>query len=280
MDILNNYQRKLFPYAYNILGSAAEARDAIQDVIVKHISAPKPELDNETGYLVRSVINHAINLKKRGKKIAGDTTWLPEPVATETADGHINRTEVLSYSMLVLLEHLNPKERAVFILKEAFDYSHEEIAETLSLSVDNSRKLFSRAKSALSKSGNFTTSIPPDPRILQDYVRNIQNGDTQALATMLSKEIAVKTDGGHIKIVNPLVVGSNPVIDLMLYVYNNYQQSLSIRYGNINHQPALLFYKADLLVNCQVFEIDPDNSRIKGIFSIVDPDKLKYLQVF
>ncbi|MEJ1238383.1 sigma-70 family RNA polymerase sigma factor [Chryseolinea sp. T2] len=279
MEALSNYQRRLFPYAYNILGSAAEARDAIQDVIVKHISSPKANLDNETGYLVRSVINHSINLKKRSQKIVGDTTRLPEPVATEGADEHINRTEVLSYSLLVLLEHLNPKERAVFILKEAFDYSHEEIAETLSLSVDNSRKLFSRAKNELRKSQNFTTSTAPDPRILQDYIRNIQNGDTQALATMLSKEITVKTDGGHIKIVSPLVTGSQAVTDLMLYVYNNYQRSLSIRFGNINHQPALLFYDGDALVNCQVFEIDP-NGTIKGIFSVVDPDKLKNLTVF
>jgi len=277
MEILNNYQRKLFPYAYNILGSAEDAMDAIQDVMVKYTSAPKQEIDNETGYLVKSVINQSINIKKRNKKIAGDTMWLPEPVATEKADGNINRNEIISYSMLVLLEHLNPKERAVFILKEAFDYSHEEIAETLSLSVENSRKLLSRAKNELKNSNeNFQPSSPDTFPFLQDYVHIIKNGDIKSLEKMLSNEIAVKTDGGaNIKIVNELVVGLKPVVDLMLYVYNTYQKSLSIKLSKINHQPALLFYKDDILVNCQIFEIDHDQTKIKGIYSIVDPENLK-----
>jgi RNA polymerase sigma factor (sigma-70 family) len=278
MEILNNYQRKLFPYAYNILGSADDAMDAIQDVMVKYASAPKEGIDNETGYLVKSVINQSINIKKRNKKITGDNMWLPEPVATEKADGNINRNEIISYSMLVLLEYLNPKERAVFILKEAFDYSHEEIADTLSLSVENSRKLLSRAKNELKNTDEcFKPSSSDTVPFLQDYVHLIKNGDVKSLEKMLSKEIAVKTDGGgNIKIVSDLVVGLQPVVDLMLYVYNTYQKQLSIKFSNINHQPALLFYNNDILVNCQVFELD--NAKIKGIYSIVDPEKLKNIQ--
>lgn len=275
MEILNNYQRKLFPYAYNILGSAEDAMDAIQDVMVKYVSAPKEGIDNETGYLVKGVINQSINIKKRNKKITGDTMWLPEPIATEQADGNINRNEIISYSMLVLLEYLNPKERAVFILKEAFDYSHEEIADTLSLSVENSRKLLSRAKNELKNTDeNFKASSTGTSAFLQDYINSIKNGDVKALEQILSNEIAVKTDGGgNIKIVSELVVGLKPVADLMLYVYNTYQKSLSIKFSKINHQPAVLFYKDNMLVNCQVFEIE--NDKIKGIYSVVDPEKLK-----
>lgn len=275
MEILNNYQRKLFPYAYNILGSAADAMDAIQDVMVKYVAEPKQGIENETGYLVKGVINQSINIKKKNKKITGDTTWLPEPVATEKADGNINRNEIISYSMLVLLEYLNPKERAVFILKEAFDYSHEEIADTLSLSVENSRKLLSRAKAELKNTDeNFKASSAGTSAFLQDYINSIKNGDVKALEQILSNEIAVKTDGGgNIKIVSELVVGLQPVVDLMLYVYNTYQKSLSIKISKINHQPAVLFYKDDILVNCQVFEIEHD--KIKGIYSVVDPEKLK-----
>ena len=179
--------------------------------------------------------------------------------------------------MMVLLEYLKPKERVVFILKEAFDYSHEEIAATLSLSVENSRKILSRAKNELKNTDeNFKTSSPGNFVFLQDYINIIKNGDTKALEEMLSNEIAVKTDGGgSVKIVSELVVGLKPVAGLMLYVYNTYQKLLSIKYSTINHQPALLFYKDNILVNCQVFEIESDNSKIKGIYSIVDPEKLK-----
>ena len=146
---MKDYQKTLFPYAYNILGSSEDAKDAIQDVMTKYISAPKEEIENEVGYLIRGVINQSINIKSRNKKITTVKAWLPEPIATENADRDINRNEIISYSMLVLLEYLNPKERAAFILKEAFDYSHEEIANTLSISIENSRKLLSRGKTRL-----------------------------------------------------------------------------------------------------------------------------------
>lgn len=278
MNLLSNYQKTLFPYAYNILGSTADAMDAIQDVMVKFVATAKTDLENETAYLVKSVINQSINIKKKNQQITGDTTWLPEPIATEHADEKIVSREIISYAMLVLLEYLNPKERAVFILKEAFDYTHEEIAETLDLSVDNSRKLLSRAKNEL-KNKNFKPTTPVNTDFLQGYIQSIQKGDTSALATILSNDIAVRTDGGNIRIVSPLVVGTQPVMDLMLYVYNNYQQSLSIQIAQINHHPALLFYNNDLLVNCQVFDIAADNT-VQSIFSIVDPEKLKNLLPF
>lgn len=136
---MTDYQSKLLPYAYNILGSVDDALDVIQDVMVKRLSGVGAALENESAYLIKSVINRAINLKNRNKRIRGEKMWLPEPVATESADAGIKKKEIISYSMLVLLEHLNAKERGVFILKEAFDYAHEEIAETLSITVENSR---------------------------------------------------------------------------------------------------------------------------------------------
>ncbi len=275
--MLNNYQKKLFPYAYNILGSTDDVMDAIQDVMVKYVSAPKQGIENETGYLIKAVINQSINIKKRNKKIVGDAMWLPEPIATEKADANINRKEIISYSMLYLLEYLNPKERAVFILKEAFDYSHEEIADTLSISIENSRKLLSRAKNELkTKDRNFSGSKKAITGNLQDYISILENGDVKSLEKMLSTDIAVMTDGGtEIKIVSKLTVGIRDVAALMLYVYNTYQKTLSILPGIINHQPALIFYDGNTLINCQVFEFEEGTEKISHIYSIVDPEKLK-----
>jgi len=149
---LKNYQNKLFPYAYNITGSSEDAKDAIQDVLIKHFSSKNKNIENETGYLIRAVVNQSINIKKRRDKINLDKIWLPEPISTEKADDNINREEIISYSILVLLEKLTPKERAVFILKKAFDYSHKDIAETVDLTTENSRKLLNRAKTKLALS--------------------------------------------------------------------------------------------------------------------------------
>lgn len=273
---MTDYQNKLFPYAYNILGSVDDAFDVIQDVMVKRLSDVGKAIENESAYLIRSVINNAINLKNRNKRIREHAMWLPEPVSTEPADARIKKKEIISYSMLVLLEHLNAKERAVFILKEAFDYAHEEIAETLSITVDNSRKLLSRAKRNL-RSGNAgrepASAVAPD--FLQHYIQYIEHGDVKSLAQLLSKDIEVKADGGKkMKVVSELTRGIGPVSDLMLYLYKHYQYRFQIKLHTVNHQPTLLFYDDGRLVNCQVFEWDGDQSNIRNIFSIVDPDKL------
>jgi RNA polymerase sigma factor (sigma-70 family) len=281
ITLLNNYQSKLFPYAYNILGDSDDAHDAIQDVVLKYTSLNKEVVDNELNYLIRGVINQSINIKKRNKKNVGDTVWLPEPVATERADANIKKNEIISYSMLVLLEYLNPKERAVFILKEAFDYSHEEIADTLSISVENSRKLLSRAKNELkTSSANFKTTKPAATAssVLQRYIQIIKDGDIKALEQVLSSDIDVRTDGGDkIKIVSPLTTGFDAVAQLMLYVFENYQKDTTIKITEVNHQPAFLFLHDGEVVNCQVFELDATHTQIVHIYSVVDPDKLKTL---
>lgn len=276
MNLNTNYQNILFPYAYNILGSVDDAMDAIQDVITKYTSLSKPDIENEIGYLIKGVINQSINIKKRNKKTVGDRMWLPEPIAMEKADTNIHREEIISYSMLVLLEKLNPKERAVFILKEAFDYSHEEIAAAMSFSIENSRKLLSRAKKALEKmKKDFEPSSMASPTFLQKYITSIKTGNVSALEKLLSDDIMVKTDGGNVSIVSELMVGIKEVIKLMIYVYNTYQKSFSIVESTVNHQPALMFYNDGKLVNCQVFELEKDNKKIMTIYSIVDPEKLK-----
>lgn len=200
--------------------------------------------------------------------------WLPEPIAMEKADTNIIREEIIFYSMLVLLEKLNPKERAVFILKEAFDYSHQEIADALSYSVENSRKLLSRAKNSLEEMDmNFKPS-PTVSSFLQDYITIIKDGNVSALEKILSDDIRVKTDGGKVSIVSELTTGIKESVNLMLYVYNTHQKSFSIVESAVNHQPALLFYNNGKLVNCQIFEFEKNRSKIRTIYSIVNPAKL------
>ena len=236
-------------------------------------------MENDRNYLIKSVINQSINIKHRKKRIQ-PSAWLPEPVATEQADTDINRREVLTYSMLVLLEHLNARERAVFILKEAFDYSHDEIAEILSMSIGNSRKLLSRAKSKLSASEQIGVDSSFDTAAyLERYISVIKNGDTRALEKLLSEEVLYTADGGgRIKVVSEFNVGIAEVARQVSYVYQHFQKKLLIRTATVNHQPALLFYRDNTLITCQVFELEVSRdqpAKIRRIFTVVDPDKLK-----
>ncbi|TGV02974.1 sigma-70 family RNA polymerase sigma factor [Flavivirga rizhaonensis] len=274
---LKNYQNILFPYAYNILGSVEDAKDAIQDVLIKHLSINKDHIENDIGYLVKSVINQSINIKKRRSKITSNRLWLPEPLSTETADNNIDSEEIISYSILVLLEKLTASERAVFILKEAFDYPHKDIAKTIDITIENSRKLLSRGKTKLAnyQTTNLSYSAPL-PSYMESYIQTIKNGDMKRLEKMLSEDISLHADGGeNIKVVRELTVGKSASLKLLFYVYKTYLELLSIKITQINHQPALLFYNKDILINCQVFDFE--NNKIKSIFSIVDPNKLKLL---
>lgn len=277
---MEGYQRLLFPYAYNILGSVEDAKDAVQEAVVKFMSLEKDGLRNEQAYLVRMVINQAIKTKEQMKRIIGERTWLPEPVSTEGADENLNRDELLSYTMLVLLEHLNAKERAIFILKEAFSFSHEEIAELLSVSPENSRKMLSRAKARLqAKKKHLLKQKRMTPSFLEQYLDVIRRGDLEALKLLLSQDVSLTADGGgKIKVAQEVTVGSEATAGLILFVYQKYQQFLSVTYHEVNHQPALFYYKEDELVICQVFAFEESPLQINAIYSIVDPEKLQRLQ--
>jgi RNA polymerase sigma-70 factor (ECF subfamily) len=278
---MKDYQKKLFPYAYNILDSYDDAKDAVQDVVAKHfLNNSNTTIENESNYLIRGVINQSINLKKRKSRTLNPKLTLPEPISTENADTDITRKDILSFSLLVLLDKLNPKERAIFILKEAFDYSHDDIARTLDLSIENSRKLLSRAKAKL---GEYKPSRPGSAsttRQLEDYISAIQTGNMKSLENMFAKEISVKTDGGTVSIVAEFVSGIIPVAQFLTYVYTMYQTKATIRITSVNNQPALLFYKDGILINCQVFSINSESGAIQDIHSIVNPEKLKNLKIF
>ena len=273
---MKNYQDILFPYAYNILGSVEDAKDTIQDVLMKYLSVDKRNIENEIGYLIKSVINQSINIKKRKNKISVNNVWLPEPISTENPDDNLNKNEILSYSLLTLLEKLTAKERAVFILKEAFDYAHQEIADTLTLTIGNSRKLLSRAKTKLNDYNLTSESVEQSAThiLLNPYIEVMKRGDMDALEKLLSNDILLTADGGeNIKVVKEFSTGIKETSQLLLYVFNAFLIGLEMKFGVINHQPAILFFKQSKLSNCQVFGFE--NDKIKRIFSIVDPQKLK-----
>jgi len=276
---MTDYQQILFPYAYNILGSVEDARDIVQDVLTKFYAEHRTGISNEKAYLVKSVINHAINTKTRRRRTVQPEVWLPEPVATESADANVYLKDILSYSLLVLLERLNAKERAVFILKESFDYPHDEIASILSITEEHSRKLLSRAKDKLFKPGAATGASIRDERtntLLRNYIDAIRDRNMRRLEGLLAEDIAFYADGGpNVNVVKKICTGNAAVADLLTVIYQKFQQNATIRFIEVNHQPALLFSVGDRLTSCLVFDISPADNRITRINSVVDPEKLK-----
>jgi len=275
---MEEYRKMLFPYAYNILGSAEDARDAVQDTLLRHLSVERQGIDNVAGYLVKSVVNHSINLKNRRKKFTDQPVWLPEPVATQQADAGLHATDILSYSMMILLERLSPKERAVFILKEAFGYSHEEIAEVLSDTEENSRKLLSRAKLKLHEHKQPGFAAPSWPvEFIQQYIDVIRERDMTGLEKLLGEGITRSTDGGRkLRVTRRFAFGRKSIARLLVYVHHKFQRKLEAVAGQVNHQPAVFFCMRGRIIVCHVLELE--QGIIRRVSIIVDPAKLKNLQ--
>lgn len=275
MDDLNTLNKKLFPYAYNILGNIDDCQDVIQDVLIKFNAKKISSISNQNAYLIKSVINQAINLKKKNDRERQQKIVLPEPIVTNQGESKIELDEILNYSMFILLDTLNTKERAVFLLKEAFDYEHGDIAEILEISAENSRQILTRAKKKLKlRKPKIATSSAKDRKYLEKYVSAIRKGDVKTLEQILSDEVQVLADAGNkLQAIAELTSGIDNTIKLMTYVYENHQKDLEIKIEEINHQSALLFYRGTILINCQIFELNPDG-KITSIFSVVDPEKL------
>ncbi len=276
MDI-EQWRPALESYAYNILGTYEDARDVVQDVLLKQLDRPTDGIDNYKNYLIKSVVNRSINLKKRQQKMRSDYIgpWLPEPIATEQADRRLHLKDILNYSMMVLMEKLTPKERAVFILKEAFHYAHEEIAEVLDITLENSRQLLSRARKALQHRN--LNPPPPSHDLIQEYVLAIQQGNVKKLEQLFREEITITSDGGGKVLASRRpVVGRERVIKFIMGLFHKYQGNASFQFTVINYQPALLLYVDDQLVTCQVFETDQHH--IGQIYYVRNPDKLNFLK--
>ena len=280
LNCMEDIRKLLTTYAYNILGSYEDAKDVVQDAYLKFYKKDDSDsIENKKSYLIRTVINLSINLKKRKNVLLREYPgeYLPEPLATEKADANIIRQDILSYSLMVLLDKLNPKQRAVFILKEAFDYDHKEISEVLHITEENSRKMLSRAKQEL-KNPRMAVNAASKKEYVDKYLQVMYNGDVEELENFLHDDISIISDGGGkaSAILRPLY-GKSVAAKFLMGIYRKFYSTGDIRIQktDINHQPGLLLYKNQKLSVCQVFEFDNDN--ISRIYFVRNPDKLRSL---
>ena len=271
---LERYQQVLFPYAYNILGSAEDARDVIQETMIKWQQIEQKTVENPKAYLIRAVINGAISHKERQKAKLHDYTgdWLPEPVLIET---ELDREHILSYSLLVLLEQLNAKERAIFILKESYDFSHAEISELLGITVESSRQTLKRSKEKLNP--HMVPSKGKHKEKLHQFVELIMKGNTQALEKMLANDVRVTSDGGKAPAARNVLIGVGNVRRLLMGVFGKFLRNMNITTAVVNHQPAIIYNRGNKPYACHILSFD-EKGQVGEIHIVVNPEKLKGLE--
>ena len=270
---MEELRHSLILYAYNILGSYEEAKDVVQDVYVKMTQLNQDSIRDKKLYMIRMVINLAIDEKRKQQKRRANYPgqWLPEPIATENPESSVFRKEILSYSVMVLLEKLDSKQRAVFILKEAFDYDHEEIADVLGITVENSRKILSRARSDLKAAAIPDRKVQQN--LVQQYLTVLERGDVKALEKLLTEEITAVSDGGGKApaFSNP-IHGIKSVTALLQGLFKKAYSNARCELKWVNHQPALFYYHEDQLATVQIFSVT--EGQFDNIFYIRNPDKM------
>lgn len=280
--LFEQYRAFLWPYAYNILGDSLTAEDVIQEILNQYFLQSNDHIQSPQAYLVRSVINRSINEKKklqvRDKAYNGQ--WLPTPAYTEEKIyHHADRTKILNYTVLVLLERLNAKERAVYILREAFDFAHSDVAEVLELTVDHARQLYKRARQKLEPeiSKSFTLRKKPDA-IMQQLADAILQADVETVKRLLADDVKTYSDGGtQVQAARNVVSGQNNVYKLLSAIYGKFLlPDTTTRWVEVNHMPAILFMADNRIYRCMVFEINEDV--IEKIYIQVNPDKLLTFQ--
>ncbi|MBB5850000.1 RNA polymerase sigma-70 factor [Amycolatopsis umgeniensis] len=272
----------MFGLAYRLLGSAAEAEDAVQDAYLKWAGTGRESIASPRAWLAKVVTNLCLNrltsARARRERYVGP--WLPEPVLTsddtlgpmETAE----QRDSVSLAMLVLLEQLGPVERAVFVLKEAFAYSHREIAAILDVSEVNSRQLHSRARRALDRSDERRDSNPRQlEKLVESFLSAARDGDLPALESLLAADVTAWSDGGgEVTAARRPVHGAAKVARLYAGMYAGAAQ-VSIEIGEVNGGPAVIATAGCALYGILGFEVV--DGRISGLRAVANPGKLAFL---
>ena len=285
MDPFQQHRPLLFSIAYRMTGSASQAEDIVQDAYLRYQQADTAAIQSPKSYLTKIVTNLSINYLQSARVQREEYIgiWLPEPVLTSLADEesletNFEQQESVSTAFLVLLETLTPPERAVFLFHEVFDYSFAEIAEIIEKSPTNCRQLFHRAKSHITEKRHRATIEPENQRqLLESFVTACQSGNLSMLTQLLASDVTAWGDGGgkvHASLLP--VSGQETVARLFLTLMRKVPANHTLFIEEVNGTPALLSWSASQLN--WVLTLDILDNVIVGLYSILNPDKLAFMQ--
>jgi RNA polymerase sigma-70 factor (ECF subfamily) len=284
IEEFQTYRPLLFSIAYRMTGSASEAEDIVQDSYLRYRAADQEEIRSPKSYLstivTRLALDHLKSARVQREQYIGP--WLPEPILTgdgaSAALQHVEQRESLATAFLVLLETLSPSERAVFLLREVFEYEYAEIARMLGVSTANCRQLFHRAQARLAeRRRRFEPSREAQQRLLERFLRACQVGDIAALTEVLTEDVVSWADGGGVvSAARNLVYGRESVIRLLIGLLGKAPADTRVEMAEVNGAPAILLFGGARLWNVSTFEIAGD--RIQALHAVVNPQKLEYIQ--
>jgi RNA polymerase sigma-70 factor (ECF subfamily) len=273
----------MFSIAYRMTGSAVEAEDIVQDAYLRMIRDGRTVINADawaTTVTTRLAIDHLRSARVRREQYVGE--WLPEPLLTDTvADPAetLDRRETMSVAFLHVLERLSPTERAAFVLREAFGYDYDRIAEVIAKTPENCRQLVTRARARL---GDDAPRYTAEPAAVADLVERFfaacENGDLAGLERLLTEDVQFHGDGGGVipavaRAVSGRVQVARFVKGLMRRVH---KEGLAFRPSTVNGGPGAVVLAPDGSIYA-VLSLHIVDGSVAGLYNVLNPAKLSHL---
>jgi RNA polymerase sigma-70 factor (ECF subfamily) len=274
------HRNLLFTVAYEMLGSAADAEDVLQETWLRWAGVDLADVRDQRAYLVRITTRQALTrlrtLGRRRESYVGP--WLPAPLLTapDVADD-VELADSVSMAMLLVLETLAPTERAVFVLREVFDFGYDEIAAAVDKNPATVRQIAHRARAHVAARRPHGAASPTDAKAALDaFHRAADTGDLQGLLDILAPDVVFLGDGGGRKqaVLKP-VVGADKVARLLSAGLGRIAELGTLQPAHVNGYPALVLAlggEVDTVIAARI-----DNGLITGLYAVRNPEKLSHM---
>jgi RNA polymerase sigma-70 factor, ECF subfamily len=273
------HRQFLFSLAYRLTGSAGDAEDLVQEAWIRWAKIDPSAIESPRAWLsttiTRLCLNHLDSARARREEYRGQ--WLPEPVAPDAPGDLAERADSMSIAFLVMLESLSPAERAVFLLREVFEYEYAEIAGILDRSEDSCRQLLRRAKLAIAQRRPRFARAGEAESVIRTFGSALRHGDIGALLSVLYTGVTLTSDGGG-KVPSALnpILGADRVARFLIGVAAKAPQGLEVRDSRVNGQPGFVMLMEGRVSGTWSFEIE--EGRIHRIYVVQNPDKLRHFE--
>ncbi|MGB7894250.1 MAG: RNA polymerase sigma-70 factor [Microcoleus sp.] len=282
LDDFNDHRPLLFSIAYRMLGTVTDAEDMVQETFLRWQQTASETVRSAKTYLAtiitRLCIDHLRSARVQREQYVG--TWLPEPMLTQQSENSTDLMELadsLSIAFLTVMERLSPIERAVFLLRDVFEYDYDEIGQMIGKSPTNCRQILRRAKQHLAdQRPRFPVSRPQQKQITAQFLDASTKGDLQDLLLLLAKDVKFCSDGGG-KVVSVLkpIHGAVKVARMLLAIRRKWLLNSVSHLADINGQPGMIQYLDGHIHSVMTFEIV--DGCIQSIYSVRNPEKLERL---
>lgn len=269
------HRNLLFTVAYELLGSAADAEDVVQESWLRWSQVDHASIRDARGYLVRVVsrqaLNHVRSLSRRREAYVGP--WLPEPVLTApdvAEDAEL--ADSVSLAMLVVLDTLKPVERAVFVLREVFGFEYDEVAAAVGRSPEATRQVAHRARKHVHKQRPRHQAGPEAQKVAASFFAATASGDVQQLLDVLAPDVVLLTDGGgKMKAALRPLRGADKVARFLAAVRPPTDE-FEVEWRSVNGTPSVLLHMGGRLDS--VVSVRVENDRVVELYFVRNPDKL------